>query len=465
MSAEADGRDGGSVDQGSRPPLRRAVMLMTASSFLVPAGGLLTQPVLAQALGVAGRGQLAAALAPGLLTVAVATLGLPDALTYYVAKYPHIMRPSLLRATLVTVSLGLLCVLTAVIALPFLSSGDATLGRLILLGIALAIPSLVVGVFRGAATGLQMWNAVAIERLVNIVSRVVALVVLLLIGRLTVVVALLVTCLAPVIAGLVYWRLLLKPGTAEPEGLSSGMLRQIVSYGNKVWLGSVASMLLSRMAQLLIAPLSSVEDLGIYSVATTISDLPLVVALAIAGALFGINSASRDAGKVTLTSRLTLLVSVVGCAVLGVTAPLWITPLFGAEFAVALVPTLMLLLSAVLCVPGLMAATAIGAWGKPGSRSLGLAVTLVVNVVLLVALVPVTGVIGACWTSIASNVVLTGYMIIVGARALEVPARDFVAIRPSDLAFAWAEGVTLVARLRRRRRSSPSVASPPEPRK
>jgi O-antigen/teichoic acid export membrane protein len=318
---------------------------MTASGVLVPAAGVLTQPILAHALGVQGRGALAAALAPSLLAVAVATLGLPDALTYYLAKHPAVTRAALLWATLVSTVVGGVCLLATFLALPFLSAGDPGLGRLLLIGVALAIPALVVGVFRGAATGRQMWGAVAAERYVNIATRIVALGLLLALGRLTVVAALLVTALAPVVAGIVYWRLFLPPPRSQgvdEERLDGSTLRLIVSYGNRVWLGSVASMLLSRLAQLLMVPLSSAEDLGLYSVATAVSDVPLIVALAVAGALFGVNSAARDAAQIALTSRLTLLVSVAGCGVLAVTSPWWIAPLFGPEFRAAVVPTLIL---------------------------------------------------------------------------------------------------------------------------
>lgn len=447
--------EGVTADGDEPPPLRRAVILMTASSFLVPAGGLLTQPILAHGLGVSGRGELAAALSPALLAVAVATLGLPDALTYYLAKHPWITRPALLWATVASLVLGCFCVLATFATLPFLSTGDARLGRLILLAVALAVPALVVGVFRGAATGRQMWTAVAVERLVSIVVRVAALVVLVTTGQLTVPAAVLVNSLAPIVAGAVYWRLFLRPpqeGTGEDgrERLDGGTLRLLLSYGNRVWLGSVASMLLSRLAQLLMAPLSSVEDLGLYSVATTVSDLPLIVALAIAGALFGVNSATPDAAQTALTSRLTLLVSALGCIVLGVTVPWWITPLFGPEFRGAVVPTLMLLFSAVLCVPGLMAATGIGAWGRPGLRSLGLAITLVINLAVFVLLVPRFGVLGACWTSIASNVVMTAYMTLVAARVMGLPAGDFLLVRADDVRRAWREGAQLTARILRR---------------
>ena len=176
-------------------PFRRTLLLVTASSFLTPAAGVLTSPMLAQALGVAGRGGWPAALAPSALAVAVATLGLPEALTYYVAKHPQITRQALAWSTVLTSSMGVLCLVGSVATLPFLSTGNAGLGRLIVLATALAIPALVVGVFRGAASGRQMWTAVAVERLVNTTLRVALFGILLMLGHLTVLTAVLVSSL------------------------------------------------------------------------------------------------------------------------------------------------------------------------------------------------------------------------------------------------------------------------------
>ena len=122
------------------PPFRRAVLLVTVSSFLVPAAGLLTQPILARALGAGGRGELTAAMAPSALALAIATLGLPEALTFYLAKHPRLTRPALLWATLVASCLGVLCLVAAYLAVPFLSAGYASLGRLILLAMVVDHP-------------------------------------------------------------------------------------------------------------------------------------------------------------------------------------------------------------------------------------------------------------------------------------------------------------------------------------
>jgi O-antigen/teichoic acid export membrane protein len=429
------------------PPFRRAVLLVTVSSFLVPAAGVLTQPILARALGVEGRGELALALAAPGLALAVATLGLPEALVYYVAKHPRITRPALLLASLVAVGLGLVCLVATYLATPFLSASDPHLGGLIVLGMALTIPALIVGVFRGAASGRQMWGAVAAERLINTSLRVICLGLLLIVGELTVFTAVLVSCLSPIVAGVVYLRLLRRPPIDHTEPALDGRLpRLLLSYGGRVWFGAVASMLLARVGSLLMAPLSTVEDLGLYSVASTISDLPLIVALAIAGALYGVNSKSNDSRQVTTTARVTVLVGFVGCAVLGATLPAWIRPLFGDEFGAAIVPTLMLLLSALICIPGLMAASGIAAWGRPGRRSLGLGVTLVSNIAVFVILVPAFGVIGACWTSIISNVILTSFMVVVASRLMNEPVQSFFRVRASDVKLAWREGTQLVRR-------------------
>ncbi|WP_375422739.1 oligosaccharide flippase family protein [uncultured Friedmanniella sp.] len=441
------------------PTLRRAVLLMTASSFLVPAAGLITAPILARALSTDGRGELAAAIAPAGLMLAAATLGLPDALTYHLAKKPGATRPALAWASLVTVGLGLVCLLATFLSLSFLSGGDASLGRLILLATALTVPALVVNVFRGAATGRQLWGAVAVERVIITSMRVVGFGLLFVGNDLTVLAGVLVNTVTPIVAGLVYWPLLRSPqevthpAEVSPEGdpdaaeEDRGTLATIVAFGSKVWLGSVASMVLARASQLLMTPLSSVGDLGLYTVASTVSDLPLIVALAIQGALYGVNSKTRDAGQLTATARLTLLVAFVGCVVLGSTLPFWIGPLFGAEFEPATVPSLMLLGSALICIPGLLAGTALSAWGRPGLRSLGLAVTLVANVSAFVLLVPPFGVYGAAWTSIISNVVLATFMVVNAARITGVPGRDFFQVRRSDVVRAWAEGQRVLALL------------------
>lgn len=434
------------------PNFRKAALFMTATSFLVPLGGLVTAPVLARALGTDGRGELAASLAPSALVLAAATLGLPDALTYFVAKRPSITRRALVWGSLVTALLGVVCSLLVWVALPFLSVGDAELGDLIMLAAWWTVPALVVGVFRGAAIGRQMWGTVALERVLMTVLRVVCFFGLWAVGLLTVYTAVVVSIALPILVGVVYVVLLKRPPRDSDQELEDErQMAPIFAYGGRVWLGSVASMVLSRLAPLLMLPLSDAHALGLYTVATTISDLPLIVALAIQGALFGVSSRATDAHRVTATSRLTLLVGTVGCFLIGVSLPLWIGPLFGDEFNAAIWPTIMLLVSALICIPGLMAASGLSAWGRPGLRSAGLFAALAANLSAFVLLVPLWGVYGATTTSIISNVVLTLVMVLTVSRVMKVPAVEFVAVRGGDVVQLWNEGKRLWSAMRGRR--------------
>lgn len=433
---------------GEAPTFRRAVLLMTVTSFLVPAAGVITAPILARALDTAGRGELAAAQAPALLMLAVATLGLPDALTFHLAKRPGLTQPAVARAIAVTILLGAGCVGVVWLALPFLSAGSVELGNLILLAAALTVPALVVGVLRGAAVGRQMWGLVGVERLLSTAARVGGLTTLWLSGNLTVLTALLIAVLTPVLSGLAYCRLLFvaEAETAGDRESSKGLLRDLASFGSRIWIGSVAGMLLARVGQIFMLPLSSAEDLGLYTVAGTISDVPLIVVLAIQGALFGLNSRTAEADKLATTTRLVLLAGIIGCGVLGATLPWWIGPLFGEAFVEATVPTLMLLISSVICIPGLLTASGVAAWGRPGLRSLGLGITLVINTVSFVILVPLFGVYGACWTSILNNVVLSSFMVVAASRVIGLPAHKFFLVGPSDFRLAKHEAGRLVHR-------------------
>src|SRR5689334_17677634 len=66
--------------------LTPGVVITAIGNTLPPAAMLVTQIVLAQSLGVSGRGTVAAATAPLMLGIAVLTLGLPESIMYFIAQ-------------------------------------------------------------------------------------------------------------------------------------------------------------------------------------------------------------------------------------------------------------------------------------------------------------------------------------------------------------------------------------------
>lgn len=444
------------------PQFRRAMYLVTATSLLVPVVGVLTAPILAQALGVAGRGEVATAMAPNSLVVSVATLGLPDALTFQLARRPSVTRRALALSGLVSVFLGALCFGIAVVSAAVLADGDSALADLVLLGTALAVPTLLINLLRGAAMGRQLWVAVAAERTVNSVLRLIVLGGLAVLGDLTVIAAVLVVSVAPLVAGVAYWRLFYRPDGPDPPAPIAGPL---LAYGARSWLGSVAGMLNGRVSQLVITPLSDVRELGLFVVAITISDVPLIATTAVGNVIFGVNSRTADAEQVTATSRLVTLVGSVGAAVIGAALPMCLAPLFGAGFEGALVPSLLLLVAGVLGLPGLIAAAGLGAWERPGLRSTVVVVGLSVNTTALLVLVPPHGATGAAVAGILSATTSSLVGVAAAARVTGSGAAAFVVPRRSDLARIRSEVGVVARRVRRRHGGVVGASSGPHHRR
>src|SRR3954447_6007638 len=80
------------------PSLLRAASLLAAANFAAIASGFLTGPILAHALGVDGRGLLAAVIVPLSLAAAIAPFGIGEFATQQVAKGvpPRVAAASLL---------------------------------------------------------------------------------------------------------------------------------------------------------------------------------------------------------------------------------------------------------------------------------------------------------------------------------------------------------------------------------
>lgn len=444
------------------PALRRAILLITATNFLVPVVGLLTQPILARALGTTGRGELAAALAPAVLLGSVATLGLPDALTFFTAAGSRRSRRALAWSLLLSFLAAVVCLGGVLWAAPVLAGGDVTLAGLITLGMGISIPVFLVGALRGSARGHQAWGLIAVESALNSGLRLLGFLVLWLSGNLTVLNGLVLTVATQVLAGVVYLPMAFRrvggttgaPPTSpvEEDPLARRTVGPLLRYGMRTWFGAVAGMLLARTAQVLMVPLASVEDLGLWTVAVMISDVPIMLAMSAAYALQGVNSKTNDAEQVAKTCRTVLLATGIACLGLGATLPLWLRPVFGADFAGALLPTVVLLVAALVAAPGFVAAAGLASVNRPGLRSMGFFTTFVVNLVLFVVLVPRLGIMGAAVAALVSNLWMSAYFLARTSTIMGVRPGRFVRVTKDDLQALVLFARSVLARVVRRGR-------------
>jgi O-antigen/teichoic acid export membrane protein len=423
----------------------RGIAISTLGNAFPPIVGLVTAPLLAQHLGVEGRGLVAAATAPLLLATSIATLGLPEAVTYFVArgiaKQTNLVLKVALALTLTgAVSSGAIFLLS-----PALADGDSALASLIGLVSLAVVPSLLLALVRGTATGREFWWMITFERITSAGVRLALIVGLALFGELNVGTAAAAIALSSFVGLAVY--------LALPRALSSYPRRadlhirnrEIASFASRMWLGSLGGILLSRLDQTLMLPLTGAVQLGLYAVAATVSEMVLVFNSAVNTVTYASQSRENSLPKLSSAARVSTALTLAAAIGVGLLS-IWAIPFFfGEEFFGAVIVTEILLVAVVIGNPGSVAGSGLSARGRPGLRSASLLIALLVNVAVLVVLAPTLGAIGAAIATLAGNAV-AGWLNIIWLKAYFGDGiRSYLGIRKADLSL-FAGVVSTVAR-------------------
>lgn len=431
--------------------LAHNVAISTLGNVAPVVVGLVTAPMLAQTLGVAGRGELAAATAPLLLAVGAVTLGAPEAITYHIARGLGRARTVLLRGLAILAFAGLLATSVVIGTAQQLSGGDDRLAGLIVLAAYAITPALLVGGLRGHAAGRERWGLIAAERSLTALLRLVSIVALAQLNLLTPESATFVIAATSVVGGVVYFALISRSSVISSVALGSP---RMLRFGMGLWIGSVAGVVLSRIDQLVIVPLSDLRTLGIYAVAVTVSEVVLVFNKSVRDVVFAAESVDGQDDRLSRASRISTIVTTAGAAAVALASIVLIPWLFGDDFVEAVPVTALLLLAIVLGNPGSVAGAGLNARGKPVLRSLSLVIAAAVNIALLFLLVPIWGVFGAAVATLIGNLI-AGYANILWLKIFfGISPLDFVILRRSDFVYAYQTAVRFVpSRLKRNRAS------------
>ncbi len=429
-------------------------MVITAmGNAVTPIAALLSLPILSYTLGVNGRGEVAAATAPLLLAVTAATFGIPEAVAYLIAKSPAALHNAARRGALLILGAGILATGVCIAASTMLAAGDPGLrGDIVLASLAI-VPTVLVLILRASAAGLQQWRLVAYEQALTAILRLIGVGGLALFGRLTPLAAIVVIAVAPVLGGLAYLPLRrparrIRASGQPPLPVHS---RQILSYGGRIWLGSLTGVLLSRLDQTVMTPLSGTYQLGLYAVAVNVGDAALILHSAIRDVTFTSDAARPDDSRLCSSARISGLLSLAGGLLLAAALPLVIPLVFGPDFTPAIPAAVWILAAAVMVAPGSIAGAGLSARGRPGLRSLSLLFACVVNVIALILLVPTMGAVGAAIATFAGNLLASQLNIMFLSRLSKIRARQFYGLRRADVELLSGKLRGAHAAVRRRR--------------
>ncbi|PYI37593.1 hypothetical protein CVS30_14425 [Arthrobacter psychrolactophilus] len=440
MSTTTAGSDPGNVSRH---------MAITAFSYLfVPMAAIVSAPILANSLGVDGRGEVAAATAPLMLAVAIFALGLPQAVVHYVAAQPNIIRYLLRPVLLVQLLTGLTGTLVVALTSSLLAGSDPNLASLIGLAGLILPGTLIVGIFRGLASGLHRWTLVTIERCLTEFTKLVVFLILSLMDALTVTSAVLVTALSAVASGLVYFALLRNRGTIPAGAERTIRLKDMFSFGGRIWIGSLSGILLTRISQVLMTPLASVSQLGYYVIAVNVSDASLLANNAVRDVTLAADSAQQKTARATMSARCSLLISAIVGIVISATIPLWFIRLFGSDFSPSIPLVIILIIANVVGVPGSVAGAILSSRGYPGKRSTSLLVAAVTNIILLLILLPILGAFGAALATVVGNFIAANMNIYFSWRLFKISPLDFYIPRYQDIQFITRKAIRILVSLK-----------------
>ncbi|MEA2298627.1 MAG: hypothetical protein QOF77_1563 [Solirubrobacteraceae bacterium] len=388
----------------------RDTAITVAGSFAVQLVALISGVLVARLLGVENRGRAALLVLVALVIAQLGTLGLPLALTYWIARDPAVERP--LVASLRRVFLGQIAVGAAIQC--------AVLYLVVGLGVAafwiaglvsvLAMPGLFAVQYSLALLQAQgRFRAFSAVRLLAPCVYSLGLVVVAVIGRggLVAIMAIWVGSAALTGATGLILTLGRRPGASgrEPESRAPGM-RPMLSFGLRGFLGSISPLDAFQLDQAIVGLFVSPAALGVYVVGVGFANLPRFAAQSI-----GIVAYPHIAGKGGAAGvrretwrfvALTLLVCGPIVAVLEIAMPTIVPLLFGHAFDAATGLARILLLAALLV--GLRRVMSDCARGG-GHPTLGTAAEVVATAALPVGagLLAGDGARGVSWALVASG--------------------------------------------------------------
>lgn len=426
---------------------RRSLGSNALAAGALPIATILIAPLIARALGPEGRGGLAAGTALLVLLLAVGSFGLPESTTYWIAKRPDAASTLAKRAVVCSCVAGVLVTAAMFPLVSVLADGDRPTALSMSIAVMVLLPNLVGLAVRGIAMGHGYWTLAARERYLTALIRVTGIFTLFFLDLLTVATATVVIALSSVAGAFVYLSMLGNGGTDASLSRSKHRLRERVSraeyigYANRIWIGIAGGAILSRISQVLMPSVSTVEQLGIFVVAVNIADASIVISIAIRDVVFAESAREGGVERLCKAARFSLvLTTAFGLAAIA-SSPLWLTLIFGPEFKGALIPMIILLAAFALGTPGSIAGAGLSSIGRPGLRSVAVVIGAAINVFLLFVVAGPFGAVGASLATLVANLVCALTVSAMYVRLTEATWKRLYLPTPSDFV-AGAQIVT-----------------------
>jgi O-antigen/teichoic acid export membrane protein len=390
--------------------LRSLIVRTLLTSFGIAALGFANSILLSRWLGPAGRGEVAAAILWPTLLVYLASMGLIGAILYFAALPDSRPRAIFANGLWLGLAQAAMAMLVGFVALPWLLRSQAGsvvgAGRLFLLVIPF---SLITQYAVSILQGRMRIAAFSWLRVILPAGYLAGTVMLILWGGLTLSNIVLLHLFLNVITLFAALVSLWRAGVRLSVRVDGSLAGQMLTYGAKMHAGSIFWLANSNLDQVVMAAFLPPRHLGLYVAAVGTASVALVFSHAVrmvaTPSIIQRASAGERTAVLQGVFRRYWILSLPVTATLAAILPFGIPIVFGSEFKEAIWAAEILLIGSLLIGARSVLSGGSDALGDPWLGSKAQLWAMVATVILLGALLPVFGIVGAAIASTAASAV------------------------------------------------------------
>lgn len=411
------------------------IVMTFITKIIFLGGSFIISVILARLLGPEGKGVVTALFVIPNMMVSLADLGVRQASAYYIGQEKYTVQDILSSSLLLWLITSVLSV-TVVLTYYMVPFTDSYSWILILIGISFVPVKILVSYFNGVLQGQQKIGNMNIKVIIEFSTRLLFVVLLVWLLDLGVIGAALATFLTT-FAVLAYSTYVVKRTAKIRMKYIPGVPQDMFRKGIIFAIALFVLQLNYKVDIIFLENMVGSHDLGLYSVGVTLGELIWQLPAAIGVVLFARSANSRTDNEASNRSAKLLRISwiplIVGSIIFWLTAPFLVQILYGQEFIEAGGVIRVLLPGIVLMVLFKILNADLAGRGRPLFALKIYLVTLVINVVLNIFLIPIYGIYGAATASSVSYVVGAIIFSIAYHRHTGLQYKDLFIINDDDI--------------------------------
>ena len=395
-----------------------------------------TGVLLARTFDPTGRGELAAVLLWPTIIGVIGTLGLFEAVGYYVARGRDALGALVGSSAAISILWGVLFTGLAALVLPIvLHKYDESVLDSAYVFLPYIPFSILNMTLLGVLNGLHRDYAFQAMRVLVIAAAAFGLVVFALAGHLSIRTAVW-SYLGAQVVTLVLSVWLVQREHPHPLAVNAAVTRRVVRYGLLSHSGSVSAQLNQRLDLLVVSIFLSARDLGIYTVAFTLTTVAFVIGWSVAFVVLPRIAAAGPEQQRALARRtvsMTLWASLLVSIPVLVLMPDLVRFFFGGAYQSAAGIARILLVAAIALSTTRALEAVLRGLGRPFEAGLAEIISLAVTVAALATLLPAMGLTGAAVSSLLAYTTSMLVMLFRTKSALDIPLGALLRPSRSDL--------------------------------